>query len=69
MDDRDRAELRALCDLFRRDMPRQVDEPPFDHDARQRIGQAIGKAGRAGRVGIRVFAAAEGVPPHVSDES
>ena len=48
MDDRDRAELRALCDLFRRDMARQVDEPPFDHDAKQRIGQVIGKAGRQG---------------------
>jgi hypothetical protein len=48
MTDRDRAEMRALCDLFRQAIARQVDEPVFDHDARARIGQAIGSAVRDG---------------------
>jgi hypothetical protein len=47
-DDRDRAEMRALCDQFRREMARQVDEPLFDPAARARIGQMIGRAALAG---------------------
>jgi hypothetical protein len=49
MDDRDRDEMRALCDQFRRDMARQVDEQLFDQDVRARIGQVIGRAVRQGR--------------------
>ena len=50
MDDSDRAEMRALCDQFRREMAGVLTrEPVFDHDARQRIGEAIGKAARQGR--------------------
>ena len=48
MDDLDRAEMRALCDLFRRVMARQVDEPLFDKEARQPIGRLIGGAVRRG---------------------
>ena len=57
MDDRDRAEMQALCDQFRREMAREVDEPLFDHDARARIGQAIGRSARQGRSD---YAACEG---------
>ena len=49
MTDGDRAEMQALCDQFRRDMAREIDEPPFDHDARARIGQAISRAASQGR--------------------
>jgi hypothetical protein len=48
MTDLDRAEMRALCDLFRREMARQVDEPLFDPAARVRIGQMIGRAALVG---------------------
>ena len=48
MDDRDRAELRALCDLFRQTMARQVEEPLFDKEARVRIGEMIGRAALVG---------------------
>jgi hypothetical protein len=49
MTDRDRAEMRALCDQFRRAMARENDVLLFDRDARIRIGEAIGKAARHGR--------------------
>ena len=49
MTDRDRAEMRALSDAFRRDVARQVDEPLFDKDARERIGRMIGGPARQGR--------------------
>jgi hypothetical protein len=39
MTDRDRAEMRALCDLFRRETARQIDEQLFDPDARVRSGR------------------------------
>jgi hypothetical protein len=38
MDDRDHAEMRALCDQFRQLMARQVDELPlFDQEAFPRL--------------------------------
>ena len=49
MDDRDRAEVRALCDQFRELMQREIDPPPFDQEARVRIGEAIGRVARRGR--------------------
>jgi hypothetical protein len=49
MTDRDRAEMRALCDQFRRDMARENDAALFDHEAKQRIGQMIGQAVRQGQ--------------------
>jgi len=49
MTDPDRAEMQALCEAFRRDMARQVDEQLFDHEARERIGQMIGQAVRQGQ--------------------
>jgi hypothetical protein len=64
--DRDRAEMRALCDLFRREMARQIEEPLFDQDARARIGHAIGSAVRQSGVGIRVFGAARLIAPGYS---
>jgi hypothetical protein len=47
-DDRDRAEMRALCDQFRREMARENDVLLFDPAARARIGQMIGRAALAG---------------------
>jgi hypothetical protein len=44
MTDRDRAEMRALCDQFRRDMERENDVLLYDQEARHRIGEMIGKA-------------------------
>jgi low affinity Fe/Cu permease len=44
----DRAEMQALLDQFRRDMARENDVLLFDHEARQRIGEMIGKAVRQG---------------------
>ncbi len=49
MDDRDRAEMQALCDLFRELMAREVEHPVFDGEARVRIGEAIGRAARRER--------------------
>ena len=48
MADLDRAEMEALLDQFRRDMARENDVLLFDHEARQRIGEMIGKAVRQG---------------------
>jgi hypothetical protein len=48
MTDRDRAEMRALCNQFRRTMAREVDQALFDDDARVRIGEMIGRAARQG---------------------
>ena len=48
MTDRDRAEMRALCEQFRRNMARENDVLLFDHDAKQRIGKMIGSAVREG---------------------
>ena len=45
--DRDRAEMRALCDLFRQSM-RESGPMLFDQDAKQRIGEMIGSAVRRG---------------------
>jgi hypothetical protein len=44
--DRDRAEMRALADRFRQLMVRENEVQLFDHETRQRIGEAIGKAMR-----------------------
>jgi hypothetical protein len=52
MDDRDRAEMRALADQFRELMARQNEVAPFNEAARQRIGDAIGKAARQGGSGF-----------------
>jgi hypothetical protein len=49
MDDRDRAEMRALCDQFRRTVTRQNEVAMFDEAARIRVGEAIGRAARRGR--------------------
>jgi hypothetical protein len=49
MTDRDYAELRALCDLFRREMACQRDPPPFDRESRDRVGELISRAARQGR--------------------
>jgi hypothetical protein len=48
MIDRDRAEMRALCDRFKELMQRQVEAPLFDDEALVRIGDMIGKAARQG---------------------
>jgi hypothetical protein len=48
VDDRDRAEMRALCDQFRELMARENEMLLFDQETRQRIGEAIGKAVRQG---------------------
>jgi hypothetical protein len=48
MDDRDRAEMRALCDLFRRQMAHENDVLLFDRAAKERIGQMIGRAALVG---------------------
>jgi len=49
MDDLDRAEMRELCDAFRRAMARGCNVLPFDRDARERIGEMIGRAARRRR--------------------
>jgi hypothetical protein len=43
MDERDREELRALCDQFREAMGREVDQELFDSEARVRIGGMISR--------------------------
>ena len=48
MDDRDRVEMRALCDQFRQLMARQVEAPLYDQEAKRRIGQMIGHAALEG---------------------
>jgi hypothetical protein len=48
MTDLDRAEMRALCDHFRRAMAHENDVLLFDHETRQRFGQMIGSAVRQG---------------------
>jgi hypothetical protein len=48
MTDRDRAELRALCDQFRRAMASENDVLLYDQDAKPRIGEMIGSAVRRG---------------------
>jgi hypothetical protein len=48
MTDRDRAEMQALLDQFRRGMAEEFDQPLFDKEARVRIGETIGKAARQG---------------------
>jgi hypothetical protein len=45
----DRAEMRALCDQFREAMARENDVLLYDKAARERIGEAIGRAVRKGR--------------------
>ena len=49
MDDRDRAEMQALCDLFRESSQRNINPPLFGEDARQRFGEMISRAARQGR--------------------
>ncbi len=48
MDDRDRAEMQALCDEFRELMARDVDKQLFDDEARRRMGELIGSTARRG---------------------
>jgi hypothetical protein len=48
MTDRDRAEMRALCDQFRELMARDIERTVFDKDACLRIGQMIGRAALVG---------------------
>jgi hypothetical protein len=47
MNDRDREELQAPSDQFREAIAREPD-PPFDQEARERVGQMIGRAARQG---------------------
>jgi hypothetical protein len=47
--DRDRAEMRALCDQFRREMAREVERTLFNKEACQRIGEIISQAAQQGR--------------------
>jgi len=49
MDDRDRTEMQALCDLFRRAMACKVGPPVFDQESRERVGDMIGRSARHGR--------------------
>jgi hypothetical protein len=49
MDDHERAELRRLREKFLEIMRRGNEVPLFDEPARQRIGEAIGRAARQGR--------------------
>ena len=46
--DRDRDEMRELCRQFRDAMARENDVLLFDQDARERIGNMIGRAVRQG---------------------
>ena len=46
MTDRDRAEMRALCDQFRQSMARENDVLLYDQEARTRIGEMNGSATR-----------------------
>ena len=48
MDDRDRAEMQALCDQFRRTMARENDVLLYEHEATVRLGHMIGSAVRQG---------------------
>jgi hypothetical protein len=48
MTDRDRDEMQALLDQFRKAMARENEAQLFDQDARKRIGEMIGKATREG---------------------
>jgi hypothetical protein len=52
MTDCERAEMRALADQFRQLMAREKEVQLFDHETRQRIGEAIGKAMRQGGSGF-----------------
>jgi len=49
MTDPDRAEMQALCELFRREMARENDVLLFDKEGYVRIGRIIGGAARQGR--------------------
>jgi hypothetical protein len=51
MTDRDRDEMQALLDQSRRAMARENKAPPFDQDAKQRIGEMIGKAQQGSEFG------------------
>jgi hypothetical protein len=41
---REKLELRAMCDQFKTLMQQQTEVPPYDHVARIRLGQVIGRA-------------------------
>ena len=49
MPNSDRAEMRALCDQFRREMVRDVERAVFNAEACQRIGDLISRAASQGR--------------------
>jgi hypothetical protein len=51
MTDRDRAEMRALCDQFRRDMERENYVLLYDQEAKQRGGRMIGRAQQGAEFG------------------
>lgn len=65
MTDRDRAEMRALCDQFRELMARQVEAPLFGNEARVRMGEMIATAVR--RRGPE-FAYLRRAPEHAREE-
>jgi hypothetical protein len=52
MTDPDRAEMQALCELFRREMARENDVLLFDKEACVRIGRNR-RRGAAGAIGLR----------------
>ena len=46
----ERDEMQVLCEQFRQKMQREIDlPPPFDEEARERVGNLIGRAARRGR--------------------
>jgi hypothetical protein len=49
MTDRDRPEMQALLDQFRKAVARENDVLQYDQDTKQRIGEMIGRATRWGR--------------------
>jgi hypothetical protein len=46
--DREKLELRAMCEQFKKLMQQQTDVPAYDQVARVRLGQMIGRAALAG---------------------
>ena len=49
MEDRERQELRALCDQFKELMQRNIEHTLFDKEACQRIGETISRSAHQSR--------------------
>jgi hypothetical protein len=54
VDERDRAEMRPLCDQFKELMARGVETPPFDQAARVHTGEMIVPSRTTRTIGIRL---------------